>query len=90
MQFNEFIEALLFRVSYHLMTKWSGRYSSHQSPFKIIKTGMIMIMIMVLPCAGAGQARLSDAKLQFALRPSITGLGFEQALFADSESRKVT
>ena len=38
----------------------------------------------------AGRGRPSDARLQLARRPSITGVGSIQALLAASGSRKVT
>lgn len=42
------------------------------------------------PRGGDGLGRPSEAILQFALRPSITGFGSAQALLADSASRNVT
>lgn len=43
-----------------------------------------------VPLGGEGRGRPNEAMLQFALLPSITGFGLEQALLADSESRNVT
>lgn len=43
-----------------------------------------------LPLGGEGLGLPSEAMLQFALLPSITGFGSTQALLADSGSRKVT
>lgn len=48
------------------------------------------VEICNVPLGGEGRGRPNEAMLQFALLPSITGFGLEQALLADSESRNVT
>lgn len=46
--------------------------------------------IRILPNGRGGRGRPREARLQFALLPSIIGVGSTQAFLADSGSRKVT
>lgn len=72
-----------------LLVSYALKVKNNFNMWKLIWIGLKKVK-KDLPKGKGGWGRPSDAKLQFALLPSMIGLGSIQALVAASASRNVT